>query len=311
MFKFLEKISELGLKGLFAVVGLVLLLISLIHLKDFKTLTFEVYPQPKWLVFAIAILLLGIALLIQFEVSFNHVGFLKSNQKLTKRGNIFTFNFNRTVIKIHLGKLEDIVPVNENAITILPANDVFDDKCITDRRSVLGAFVYKNYCNLEHQILNDIIDNLNSKEHCAKIKVNSEGDIFKDSYGIGAYAYFKDYKGKGFNVAFTAVTEKRSGDGVYSDLTFIFIAINEIYRCLSDNQYTTLYTPLLCAGHGGMDRKVAFFSLLLALSQTSKRPGGHHLSEVNIVIFRKDDNSEPDVDTKTIRRVINAVASIN
>jgi hypothetical protein len=104
------------------------------------------------------------------------------------------------------------------------------------------------------------------------------------SFGVGTCVYLDRPLGSKYRLIFAAVASDRPPDGLRTDLSTIFKVIERIRCILADERVPTAYMPLLGAGKGGVPAEVAFHTLIGALLEARCRGGGHHLTEVHVVV---------------------------
>jgi hypothetical protein len=130
----------------FAGIFFIILALFDINTKDIK----ETLNSTNWLSLGIGLVFVFIG--VSWEI-FVSLGFeFKSNgfkfMKITN--DKYSMNINlggKHIINIIYGKINDFQEYDKKTLVILPANDKFDDKCIEDSDSALGAFVRSLYPN--------------------------------------------------------------------------------------------------------------------------------------------------------------------
>ena len=90
----------------------------------------------------------------------------------------------------------------------------------------------------------------------------------------------------------------------------VFEGICELVRRLADSRLREVAMPILGAGHGRIDPALAFVSLILALAEAARyAPGGQPLKRVTIVVFKRDADTPPQVDSLIVRHALALVGS--
>jgi hypothetical protein len=191
-------------------------------------------------------------------------------------------------------------------VIALPANEYFDDECINDTDSALGAYIQKTF---EHQV-RDIEKLIIEKLQGTNVeKVEKEHNQFKDSYGVGTCIYLEKPLLTNKRIILVSVTTKRAGEGLLAEPSFIFSAIKSIRQVMVDNRLNELYIPLIGSGHGGIKKELALLYMLLAILSVLQDKSGHHIRQVNIVIFQKDKGSNPLIKKDSVKRMVSYAKS--
>jgi hypothetical protein len=202
---------------------------------------------------------------------------------------------NKADITISFGRIEDFTPDDPSSVVALPANEFFDDACITDWASALGAFVKRHF--------SDRIDHFKTlvakqRSQLAPTFVEREEGLYQESYGVGATIRLSPWPQSESSVLLCAVTRKRSGEGIKAEPTYIFAGVQSICRIMNDNKLTQLHVPLLGSGHGDMSSEAALLCLLLAVVTMPD------ILHTNIVIFRKTPDSPPEIAPAVARKLL-------
>jgi hypothetical protein len=110
-------------------------------------------------------------------------------------------------------------------------------------------------------------------------------------------------------IALVSTTTQRAGQGLASQISYLFDGMRELVTCLADARIDNIVMPILGAGHGRLYAPLALVGLLLAISEAARYgQGGQRVKKVTIVVFKPDTNSPGEVDPVVIRR---ALALIN
>jgi hypothetical protein len=86
--------------------------------------------------------------------------------------------------------------------------------------------------------------------------------------------------------------------------------MQSILRVMADHRVTELYLPLIGAGRGGLPADVALLYLALAVSDMQRSLLGRNLHSINVVVFQKNEHSEPEIPRKTARQILAFVDSV-
>lgn len=197
------------------------------------------------------------------------------------------------------GRIEDCPCDAEESIVALPANEFFDDACIFDHRSALGAFVGTHFGDRIDAFKRTVSEKVRVLRQAL---VEREVGEFQESYGVGTSLLIKVPGVPEKRVILSAVTRKRAGEGIKAEPTYVFASVQAISRIMNDERLTDLYVPLLGSGHGDMDHDLALLCLALALANT---PDIRH---ANIVIFRRTPEATPILAPEIVRKILSFVA---
>jgi len=203
----------------------------------------------------------------------------------------------KATLTISYGRIEEssLTP-EEDTVVALPANEFFDDECITDQRSALGAFV-SAHCR--DGSLDDLKKRISEQRNqLPRSYVERETGVFRESYGVGSALYVRALRDSGPRLILCAVTRMRAKEGIKAEPAYVFAAVQAVSRIMNDLRLARLHVPLIGSGHGDMDSQVALLCLALALATT---PDIRH---ANIVVFRKTPDSESDVPPEMARKIL-------
>jgi O-acetyl-ADP-ribose deacetylase (regulator of RNase III) len=133
--------------------------------------------------------------------------------------------------------------------------------------------------------------------------VEKERGYFQESYGVGKCIFLYNPLSSTHRIVLAAVTSKRAGMGLRSEVSNIFQAVSEIYKIMVDKGIRKIYSPLMGAGHGCLSKEVSLFSLVLAWSEILCNPLGPRI-DVNIVVFKADDRAEAELSSRITKRIL-------
>jgi hypothetical protein len=204
-------------------------------------------------------------------------------------------------IHISFGKIEEEAKLSPSSMVVLPANEYFDDECISDAKSSLGAYVQSVFPNQALEVQKLIQDELVSIK---SRKEEKEPGVTQSSYGIGSGVFLKNALHSNQPLLFVSVTTKRAGEGLRAEMSHIFAAVKKIQHIAADNRIDTVCIPVMGTGHGGLKKEVGLFSLLLAICDGITKPTGHHITQYNVVVFRADPNEKPSISINSSKRIL-------
>jgi hypothetical protein len=125
------------------------------------------------------------------------------------------------------------------------------------------------------------------------------------SFGAGRALLILNPLGSTVPVGLVSTTTQRVGQGLVAKTSFLFDGVCELVTCLVEERIDAVIMPVLGAGHGRMDPAAAFVSLLLALAEAARyAPGGRPLKSVTVVVFKRDEESTPEVDPIVVCRAL-------
>lgn len=206
----------------------------------------------------------------------------------------YSVTFGNLTIRIIIGRIEKL-KCNDKCLIALPANEFFDDECINDSQSSLGAYMQYHFQGRISEIQSIVKSKLCGLSYS---EVEKEDKIFAASYGIGTKIYLDHPLGSDVRIALVAVTTKRSGEGLKATLKSIYKSLQSIYRIMVDYKLNILYIPTLGSGHGALTKEFSLFSIMMSLGELfCARPN----MKVNIVVYQKDESSKPEISPENIK----------
>ena len=203
-------------------------------------------------------------------------------------------------VTVSLGRIEECDYAADNTLVALPANEFFDDECIHDSNSALGAFMKCHFANDISKIQSLVSEQLANKPTKDVEKTPGE---FARSYGIGTCVYLNKPLALDQRIAMIAVTTQRADVGLRADASYIFAAAENLFRTMANHRLTRLHIPIIGSGHGGLKSEVSLISMLIAFGELN-RMRAYRIRDINIVVFKRDDASEAAVSSGTIRRAL-------
>jgi len=296
MFKFLEKQSYLAI---LLVLGVLLIVFSLFDVNDISKLQLTAREGVIWFLAGIGILL-TVASLFFYAQDRLTLGWFKS-APVHQKGDHLQAKCKHAQIGVYFGQIQEVANNFPNSMVVLPANEYFDDECIHDKKSALGAYVGSAFPNQAADVQLLIKQNLAASE---STMVEKEPGVTQASFGVGSGVFLKNPLHSDQPVLLLAVTTKRSGEGLRAEMSYIFEAVKKIQQVASDNRIDSVCIPIMGTGHGGLPKSVGLFSLILAICDGVSKPSGHHISEYNIVVFRPGHGQAPAVSARASKRIL-------
>lgn len=291
----MKELLKEKLPHIFGIAGIIFIFLSMFSVKDLSKLEVSFISPIK-----IAPLLVGIVFII-LSIIWHLAPYLTvplswtALNKIRKTSKGFQTTIARATIEIYFGQIQDFDTTGSTALVALPANDLFDDECIEDPRSALGAFVNTIFPNQVHQICSLAKERLPSSH-------SSHNGIHR--YDIGSTIYFERPLLKDIRLAFLAVTTVRENEGIKCEAPDIFRAIKGLHRLMNSQRLDTVVLPVIGSGHGGLRPPVSLICMLIAFAECLKEPSGHHITSIRIVVYQKDKHTKPTISYWQARRLL-------
>lgn len=206
----------------------------------------------------------------------------------------------RATVHVEIGRIQDYQSDDSRSVVALPANEYFDDECVTDVNSSLGAFVQHHFNEKVDEFLRHVRAELVG---LPSQRVPRAERRIEDSYGIGQ-AIFLGKLLPAHQVILVSATTERTGIGLRAEPHFLYAALQGVIETMNAHRLNSLAMPVLGSGHGGMPLIVALLFNLLALRSILGEDIGRHMRQVRIVIF--EDAAAGITDT-ALRDVISRV----
>ncbi|MFL6247851.1 MAG: TIR domain-containing protein [Thermoanaerobaculia bacterium] len=210
----------------------------------------------------------------------------------------------RTRVCVRFGDIGSCDSKEPGAVVALPANEFFDDECIRDTRSALGAYMESAFPDAIEDIQKLIAQKL-ANAPCELVE--REHNERAPSYGVAKCVLLKNPLASGRNLMIVSVTTKRAGVGLRSEARYLFAAMKAICQEMNDGRLTDLYLPLMGAGHGGLEPELALLYLLLSTKAVLDDRLGGHLRSVTIVVYRRDARTAPSIHPDVVSRMLSVV----
>lgn len=220
-------------------------------------------------------------------------------------GEPITLRLGTVDVEIVTGLIQDYAsPDDQQAAVALPANEYFDEDCLTDTHSSLGAYVQEHLTGRDFdRFLREVRDQLDGLE---SERVPRTERRIEESYGIGRSLHIRPIASSGHLVLVSATTD-RVGIGLRAEPHFLYAALEGVVEAMNENRLKTLTLPVFGAGHGAMPLAPALLFNLLALRSILGDAGtGRQVRRVRVVIF---EGGAPDISEDGIREVVARVVA--
>jgi hypothetical protein len=207
-------------------------------------------------------------------------------------------------IAITYGRLEEASAEHREAVlVVLPANEYFDDECINDSHSALGAFVQGRLRDAQADFQSGLDAELRT---VPSEPADADG---RRRYPLGTGVYLKGHAcADGGHLLVAAATEQLPEGGLRGDLKALFTICRQAYRTARNARLDHVMMPLIGAGHGSIGPARALLGLLLAWCEIFYRASGYRMT-VTIVIFKADD-VEPAVGRDDAKELLSIAAGV-
>ena len=206
----------------------------------------------------------------------------------------------RTNVQVELGRIQDYRSEDSRTVVALPANEYFDDECITDTNSSLGAFVQHHFADRVDEFVQHVQAEL---VELPSQRVPRAERRIDESYGIGQAIFLSKLQAECRLILVSATTE-RTGIGLRAEPHFLYAALEGIIEVMNQRRLNSLTIPVLGSGHGGMPSSIAILFNILAVRSITADALGAHLRNVRIVVF---DGDADDLADTTMHDIISHV----
>jgi mannose-6-phosphate isomerase-like protein (cupin superfamily)/O-acetyl-ADP-ribose deacetylase (regulator of RNase III) len=193
----------------------------------------------------------------------------------------FTTRIEQATVHVEVGRIEEYASDDARTVVALPANEYFDDECVNDVNSALGAYVDRHFKDSLRPFLDEIHAALRGLPSERVPRAERRVD---DSYGIGQAIYLR-HLAPSHRVILVSATTERTGIGLRAEPHFLYAAMQGVVETMNANRLDSVVVPVLGSGHGGMPLVVALLFNLLAVRSCLTDDVGRHIRQVRIVVF--------------------------
>jgi O-acetyl-ADP-ribose deacetylase (regulator of RNase III) len=195
-------------------------------------------------------------------------------------------------IELRTLKIQDSSPDSKYGAIVLPANTCFDDECIHDTNSALGAYFQTHFSDNISEIQSLLQEQLTTKNRVTK-------DGYAECYPPGTVVYLERPLNSERQMMIVAVTEKTVGAGMEADTFSLIAAVKGMMRCAVEHRITELWAPVMGTGHGGLDFSCALSMIVIQISNGVLHEGFHSVRKCVITIFDPDGRRAEAVESVT------------
>ena len=296
----LDFLSKHKIQYIFGIAGIIFIFLSMFEVQDITKLQVTFTTPIKHPPFQVGIIFIGLSIigsishLLTVPLSWTALSKVRS----TDNGYITTIDHAK--FEVCFGQIQNFFKVSTQDLIVLPANDLFDDKCINDTRSALGAFINQFFSNKIHEICLLVREKIELM--VPLVQANQSGQ--KPRYHIGTTVYLENPLNKEMRVAFLATTTVKENEGIQCEASDIFRAIKGLHQLMNQERLDTVIIPVIGSGHGGLKPALSFLCMLVSFAECLSNPSGHHIKHIRIVVFQKDKNSKPTIPFWQVRRLL-------
>lgn len=290
--QWVKHIFEASADRLALIFGSLFLLLSVLRVSHPEgKLTVDVVGRPSLWLFPVGLGLLGAFVWLTSRARLQKV----SARRIEKGYRILVGTSLR--VDVVTGAIEHADPLGDHSAIVLPANTTFDDECIKDKESSLGAFFQKHFPEGISQIHAMI-----RAEACRTLGEAPEN--FREA-PEGTTIFLDKPLGSSYKIFITAVTTASPGSAIKADTPSLIAAIKSVCRLAAQHRISHLYMPVLGTGHGGLDFSSALAFLLVQVANCVRREGTHHIGELTVLVYDPEGRKAGLVD-----RVVHSVIGI-
>jgi O-acetyl-ADP-ribose deacetylase (regulator of RNase III) len=215
----------------------------------------------------------------------------------------FSLVLGQASVRVEVGRIQDYQSSDSRTVIALPANEFFDDECISDTNSSLGAFVQHHFGghvgDFVRQVRAELVGIPTHRVPRAERRID-------DSYGIGQAVFLNKLLPE-YRLILVSATTERTEIGLRAEPHFLYAAVEGVAEVLNEHRMNSLTMPVLGSGHGGMPFPVAVLFNLLAVRSILADYLGRHLIEIRIVVSEK---RAAELASNTMRDILSQVTLV-
>lgn len=211
-------------------------------------------------------------------------------------------------IRVVTGRLEEC-EFEPGTVIVLPCNEYFDDECVGDTKTALGAYINKTF---EGQVeaFTSVVSDECRRRFGPGNEYQKTDEIRARSFGPGKCLLLPQPLNRSTPLALISTTTQRAGQGLASRISYLFDGMRELVARAADARFTQVAMPVLGAGHGHINKPLALVGLLLGIAEAARYgQGGQRLRRVTIVVFKANGEKAPEIDPVVIRRALALIGS--
>lgn len=256
--------------------------------------------------FVIAVSMVGVWLTYR-QKSPSAVGAGLDLSRVTERDGALCTVVSDCEIRVVNGRIEQYA--QQGGVVALPCNEYFDDRCVDDTSSALGAYANATF---EGQV--PAFVSLMKEEAVRRFGAGTEQRKTRDeravSFGTGRCLLLLKPLGRSTHVAMVSTTTQRAEEGLSSRISYLFDGMRALVSQLADARLTEVVMPLMGSGHGHIEKPLALVGLLLAIAEVAHYgQGSQRLRRATVVVFQRDAKSQAEVDRLVVQRALALIGS--
>jgi hypothetical protein len=296
----IQSLLKHPIQYIFGIAGILFILLSMFSVEDITKLqvTFVEPVRLGPLVVGVSFVLLSLAWYVAPSLTVPLSWTALSKVKAISNGLRTTLAHAR--VEVCFGTVEDFFDSDPQVLVALPANDLFDDACIHDNRTSLGAFIGHTFPNQVHEICRLV----RSKTKDVPKTKATEDPPSTPRYEIGTTLYFENPLNKSLKMAFLATTNITRDDGIRCEASNIFHAVKGLHRLVNTERLDSILLPVIGSGHGALHPSTSLICMLIAFAESLKEPSGRHIKCVRIVVHQKEKRAKPAIPRWQVRRLL-------
>jgi Domain of unknown function (DUF6430) len=304
---FLEFAQKTSFHTIVFLAGLLLVFVSVFHVDNLGKWQVTASPTVTYSAYIIGVVLILFALAAftrTLYLSSEANAYSKTGARISSGNDRVVANLGNSTITVTLGRLEQAITDPSRTLVVLPANEYFNDHCINDSRSALGAFVQAKFSGRTREfesLVSAALRGLPSN------KVIVGADTW-DSYGVGTTIYLDRPLKEGHRILLAAATTERPGEGLRGSIPALFTIVEAANRVAKERRIPEIVLPIIGAGHGSICAEHALIVQFLAWSALIYANPGQKLA-IRIVVFRSNPASESAVNLKSIASLLRTATS--
>jgi serine/threonine protein kinase len=233
------------------------------------------------------------------------------SKKTAEVANRFTITLkDNIVLRILFGRLEEVSTKFEDVIVVLPANEFFDDESFHARNTSVGGYMTRHFSHDQIEELKSMIKSALTSIEAYRTIEKKPGKTAK-SYDIGTCIFLDKPFRSDKRILLTACSSERMPDGNRAEAEYLFRAAHCVHEHIKETKlYRRIVLPLLCSGNARMNRIRALHFLLLGFCETIYKSNPAHFEEINVVVFKKTEDSQPELDPTHVEEQLSFIKKL-
>ncbi len=275
MWSVLEKLLNKPFEVLTLVGGLLVAVLATVSLKKDSL---DLNQSPNYVLFAFGVGLAVVSVVVLSSERWTTAGFGGKREQastltlVSEADGAFWTKLGECEVRVVYGKIEHF-RAEEGLAVVLPCNEYFDDDCVLDVRSALGAYVGAVFSGRTSTLQSLIRDEA--------VRILGPGSLQKKndkeqalSFGIGKCFLLENPLGHNGTMALVSTTTQREDEGLAGKISYVFAAMNSVVRALANaGRYSVIVTPVLGSGHGRINAATAPRGYASSNWRSSRKPG--------------------------------------